>query len=315
MPPRNVLIFHSGALGDFVLTWPLVLGVARVMPQCRTIVITAGEKGKLAERVLKVESSDAESGWSKLFADGDLPEKPAKLLAGARLVLTFVADFGSPWEKNLSRLAPDAEVHHLEPRPTREGISAIDFLLEQLEDEPVVHSATAGMLASIRRHGLMPRAHDPAGPIVVHPGSGSAKKNWPAERWVELIAAASRPVRLVLGEVELEKFSAKQLNALRKAAADVREPKSYTELLDAVSGASAYVGHDSGPMHLAAMIGLPTLALFGPTDPAIWSPLGPRVQCLRREPLAELPLDEVSGALAAIIPTAAERRAAGGADR
>ena len=71
--------------------------------------------------------------------------------------------------------------------------------------------------------------------------------------------------------------------------------------LDALTGAGGYVGHDSGPTHLAAMIGLPTLALFGPTDPAIWSPLGPRVQCLRHEPLDKLPLGQVSGALATLM--------------
>jgi hypothetical protein len=272
-------------LGDFVLAWPMILGVARVMPQCRTSVITAGEKGKLAERVLRVESSDAESGWSKLFADGALPERPARLLAGARLVLSFVADFGSPWEKNLSRLAPDAEVHHLEPRPTREGISAVDFLLEQLEDEPVVHSATAGMVASICRTGLMPRAHDRAGPTVVHPGSGAAAKNWPVDRWAAWMKQSGRPVRLVLGEVELEKMPAKAMAALESAATEVRKPASLLELLEALQGASAYVGHDSGPTHLAAIIGLPTLALFGPTDPAVWSPLGPRVKTIRAEPL------------------------------
>jgi ADP-heptose:LPS heptosyltransferase len=296
MPPRNVLIFHSGALGDFILSWPLVLGAARVMPQCRTIVITAGEKGKLAERVLRIESSDAESGWQKLFADGNLPAKHAKTLAGARLVLSFVADFGSPWEKYLSRLAPDAEVHHLEARPTREGIGAVDFLLEQLEDEPVVHQATAGMVASIRRNGLLPRAADPTGPIVVHPGSGSAQKNWPAGRWAAWMKQAGRPVRLLLGEVEMEKMPAKEMALLESAAGEVRRPTNLLALLEGLSGASAYVGHDSGPTHLAAIIGLPTLALFGPTDPAVWSPLGPRVRCLRHEPLAELEPEAVSEA-------------------
>lgn len=300
MPPRNVLIFHSGALGDFVLSWPLVLGVSRVMPQCRTIVVAAGEKGKLAERVLRIESSDAESGWQKLFGDGPLPEKPSKLLAGARMVLSFVADFGSAWEKNISRLAPDAEVHCLAPRPTREGISAIDFLLEELEDEPIVHSATAGMVAAIRRNGLMPRAHNPAGPVVVHPGSGSAAKNWPAERWVQWIKSAPRPVRLVLGEVENEKMPAKQIEKLAAAATEVRRPENLMQLLDSFAGGSAYVGHDSGPTHLAAIIGLPTLALFGPTDPGVWSPLGPRVQCLRHEPLAELEVEAVGAAFEAL---------------
>lgn len=303
MPPRNVLIFHSGALGDFVLAWPLVLGLSRVMPQCRTIVVAAGEKGKLAERVLRIESSDAESGWQKLFGDGELPEKPAKLLAGARMVLSFIADFGSAWEKNISRLAPDAEVHCLPPRPTRDGISAIEFLLEELQDEPVVHSATAGMVASIRRTGLMPRAHDPAGPIVVHPGSGSAAKNWPAERWAQWIKSAPRPVRLVLGEVENEKMPAKQIEKLAAVATEVGRPENLLELLDTMAGGSAYVGHDSGPTHLAAIIGLPTLALFGPTDPAVWSPLGPRVRCVRHEPLAELEVEAVESALEALVGT------------
>jgi ADP-heptose:LPS heptosyltransferase len=42
--------------------------------------------------------------------------------------------------------------------------------------------------------------------------------------------------------------------------------------------ALATVGNDSGPTHLAAAVGCPTVALFGPTNPAMWSPVGPRVQ-------------------------------------
>ena len=40
---------------------------------------------------------------------------------------------------------------------------------------------------------------------------------------------------------------------------------------------NAYLGNDSGPTHLAAALGLPTIALFGPTNPHIWSPRGPNV--------------------------------------
>jgi ADP-heptose:LPS heptosyltransferase len=45
--------------------------------------------------------------------------------------------------------------------------------------------------------------------------------------------------------------------------------------------AGLYVGNDSGISHLAAAAGAPTLALFGPTDPAAWAPVGPRVQTVR----------------------------------
>jgi heptosyltransferase-3 len=43
----------------------------------------------------------------------------------------------------------------------------------------------------------------------------------------------------------------------------------------------AYLGNDSGPTHLAAALGLPTLALFGPTNPQIWSPRGPQVHIIQ----------------------------------
>ena len=45
-----------------------------------------------------------------------------------------------------------------------------------------------------------------------------------------------------------------------------------------LAGAGLYLGNDSGVSHLAAAAGAPTLALFGPTDPAVWSPVGPRVE-------------------------------------
>jgi ADP-heptose:LPS heptosyltransferase len=50
--------------------------------------------------------------------------------------------------------------------------------------------------------------------------------------------------------------------------------------------------------HLAAAAGTPTLALFGPTDPAQWAPLGPRVRTLRRDPIESLRVSEVATLLA-----------------
>ena len=66
---------------------------------------------------------------------------------------------------------------------------------------------------------------------------------------------------------------------------------------ESYAGAARFVGNDSGPGHLAAITGTPTLALFGPTDPARWRPLGPHVKVLRREPLEALGVEEVEETL------------------
>jgi ADP-heptose:LPS heptosyltransferase len=67
-----------------------------------------------------------------------------------------------------------------------------------------------------------------------------------------------------------------------------------------LSRAGAYLGNDSGISHLAAAWGAPTLSLFGPTDPAVWAPLGPRSRALRSPSgtLEGLSVDAVESGLA-----------------
>src|SRR5688572_31263202 len=116
---RNILIFHQGALGDFILTWPIALALARIHPQSRLFYVTHAQKGKLAEKALGVESADAETGWHTLFGEGatSLPETPGKLLAGAHSILGFVGNPDGPWALNVKRLAPDANVLTINPKP------------------------------------------------------------------------------------------------------------------------------------------------------------------------------------------------------
>jgi ADP-heptose:LPS heptosyltransferase len=66
--------------------------------------------------------------------------------------------------------------------------------------------------------------------------------------------------------------------------------------------ARGYLGNDSGLSHLAGLADVPTLALFGPTDPALWRPLGLRVRVLRQQPLAELDPDTVIEELKLLLP-------------
>jgi ADP-heptose:LPS heptosyltransferase len=127
--------------------------------------------------------------------------------------------------------------------------------------------------------------------VLIHLGSGSPRKNWPVERWLELAGHLPGPVTLLLGEAEIARRLPEPLASARGTrAAIVRrgdrelgllwEPP-LEELLRRLAGASAFLGHDSGVSHLAASAGTPSLLLFGPTDPAIWKPPVANVQALR----------------------------------
>jgi ADP-heptose:LPS heptosyltransferase len=134
----------------------------------------------------------------------------------------------------------------------------------------------------------------------VHPGSGSEKKNWPRERFVELVKRlrkAGRRVRVIVGEVEEEKWGDQEI-ALFKELADVRRPKDYVELFAELKSATAVVANDSGPGHLAGIMGVKTVSIFGATDADVWRPLGPRVKVVRASKLQEVTVDEVYDAVA-----------------
>lgn len=292
---RNILIFHAGALGDFVLSWPLALALGRLYPQSRVIYVTAGQKGGLAERVLRVDSTDIEAGWHGLFRDDPaLPDAAAKLLAGAHTIFTFIAAEPEPWVSNVRRLSGDAPIIALAPRPPQAYTShASSHLLEQLRPHAIVHAALAQLLRSIAERGISVRRSP--GAIVIHPGSGSESKNWPRERYIDLIRSLrgnGHSVRVTLGEAELERWSEHEIAGLSEVA-DVRRPVNFIDLLEELAAARVFITNDSGPGHLAGIIGVPTLSLFGPTDPAVWRPMGPKVVTLRAQPIGSLPLERV----------------------
>jgi ADP-heptose:LPS heptosyltransferase len=293
---RNVLIFHSGALGDFVLSWPLALALGRIYAQSRIIYVTASQKGALAERALRLESTDVESGWHHLFsAEAQPPANVLKMLDGSHAIFSFVAAADSAWAANVKKLAPHARLFLIDPNPPAAYTHhASQLLLDQLAPDPIVSTALSQMLKSIADRGLgTPRPT--AGPILLHPGAGTKPKCWPRECFIELarkLQSNHREVKFVVGEVEHDRWSETELKSL-ESIAPVITPKTLVELFTAITQASAYVGNDTGPTHLAAIAGAPTTAIFGPTDPAIWHPLGPKARAIRGEPIETISVDQV----------------------
>jgi heptosyltransferase-3 len=183
----------------------------------------------------------------------------------------------------ISTLAPDDYAGH-----------QADYLADQLHPWPAAESAAKQILHSIAERGVGagPVA---GGPVIIHPGGGAARKCWPAERYIDLahrLKAAGRSVRVLLGEVELEKWEPGVIEAFRTAA-DAETPKTLLDLLAQITRGSAFIGNDSGPGHLAGIVGLPTLSLMGEASKVErWRPLGPRVTTLS-EPLDTMTVDAV----------------------
>jgi ADP-heptose:LPS heptosyltransferase len=243
--------------------------------------VTAASKGELARQVLGVEAIDSENGWHSLFAEaGNLPPTQMKWLDGASLIFSFVSQLDDIWSRNVQRLSPTAKIIYLQPRPPIEYSShATQFLIEQLSDVPVIQQGVQQIVSGLAQRPIKSLSLSRQR-IVIHPGAGALDKCWAAENYLELISRLceqEKPVRILLGEVERERWSADQI-AQFQTAAEIVWPATYVDLLTELREASIFIGNDSGPSHLAGMIGVPTLVIFKASNPDQWRPLGPMVR-------------------------------------
>jgi ADP-heptose:LPS heptosyltransferase len=241
---------------------------------------------------------EAASIASLLGGDRDLPPEVMRALAPFEAVVAYTRS--AVLVQSLG--ATGARVLAQAPLPPRDGPHAARWLADGVAPlggdpglAPPVLGATAEEEAGAREwlERLGPRF------LAVHPGSGSPRKNWPAERFAAVVAALApdRPWLLAGGPADAEATA-----SLSRLPSVVVARELPVRVLGAVlARAGLYVGNDSGVSHLAAAFGAPTLALFGPTDPAQWAPVGPHVAVVRS------PDGTMASLAAAEVITAAER--------
>jgi len=125
----------------------------------------------------------------------------------------------------------------------------------------------------------------PARPFaLLQPFSSRATKEWsPAETAAFCRALAARGIDAVLRWGPGERERAEGISSLADGAALLAPPTPPAATARLAARAALFVGADTGPTHLAAAAGTATVALFGPTDPARFGPVGPRVRILRDE--------------------------------
>lgn len=139
---------------------------------------------------------------------------------------------------------------------------------------PLDPTAEAWADAEIARLGIASFA-------IMNPGAGWGAKQWPAERFGEVAKAlAVHNLKTLVNAGEGEEQLARAVVAAGGGHAfELR--CSIGQLIALTRRARLFVGGDTGPLHLAAALGIPVLALFGPTDPARTGPFGTRAIALR----------------------------------
>lgn len=109
---------------------------------------------------------------------------------------------------------------------------------------------------------------------VLQPGARFAGMRWPAERFAD-VARWLRRERGIASVVNLSQADQEIAGNVRAALGDhavIPEPLSIRELIALIAGARIFLGNDSGPVHLAAATGRPSVVLYGPTNPLQWHP-------------------------------------------
>ncbi len=121
--------------------------------------------------------------------------------------------------------------------------------------------------------------------VVIQPGAGTEAKTWERKRiepeiLARFAATIDRPRIIIGGSEERERCA---LAARLSGGIDFSGRTDWPTLAALLEGASFYVGHDSGPTHIAAALGVPTLAIFGFTSPILNGPVGPRVLSIQAD--------------------------------
>ena len=294
----RIAIYRAGALGDTLLTFPALHALRKQWPDahitliCRADVHALALASGLADRTLSHELA----AWTCLFDDGVSPSDLAReTFAGADLALVWAPDAGGEIASRLRALGvQQALVAEPPPRAGSRRHVALQLLDSLAPLGITTPTDLVELSASLPALRWPQEAQDEADEvweriqgelagrpaIAIHPGSGGARKRWPPGHFAALIRDVRRDYAPILIAGPQDEEVVAQVIAEAGATPTVRD-LSVAGLAAFLSRCALYVGNDSGVTHLAGLLGVPTIALFGPTDPALWAPLGRRVVALQ----------------------------------
>ena len=287
---KHIVIIHAGGIGDLVQTLPALAAIRRAWPAAAVTLVGRPERLVLA-RMAGMADRCVDLETCGLWRLGQKGAPMPAALQGADLVVDFLAKGpAATWQDRLCRQGGPTRVVPVDPLPppdydekastwvSRQVAAGLGIEVPPAPPEirvpDTVMDAARRLIASRSIRGPF---------VVLHAGSGSARKNWPADRFAaiaqRLKEEAHREIVWLAGPAEMERGT---LPPDLGAGVVLRDLA-----LDNVAGllalADAYLGNDSGISHVAAAVrrpdgrATPAIVLFGPTAPRVWAPCGGHV--------------------------------------
>ena len=277
----RILVIRGGAIGDFLLTLPVCAALRRQFPDTHLEVLGYAHiaqlalAGEMADAVASIEARPLAGFFAQA---GDLDARWQEYFGSFALIVSYLYDPDGIFRANIARCSKAQFIAGPHRPEEQAGLHATEAFLKPLERLAIFDADPVPVLR------LKPDAPPSRPTLALHPGSGSASKNWPEPKWRRLLELLAQGTDLhfllVGGEAEEDRL---ERLAARLPAQRCRVARSLplVELARRLQVCAAYVGHDSGITHLAAALGLPVLVLWGDTAEQIWRPRGEETTIVR----------------------------------
>jgi heptosyltransferase-3 len=290
---KKALFFHQGALGDFLVAAAAIDELARSHGFTRVDfwskpehVFLLAEKPYVGQCLPYDSPLAAGLLQDTLWRSAALP----RVFTEADRIFIFGQSGTRLMAQRLGKLL-STEVHWIQSfPPTHTGMHVSDFLAAQLASlglpitaKPLAITPAATEILAAK--ALLGRLGIDSQPILVHPGSGGRRKVWPLANWSALLDWMRRelPAQPLLSIGPADQYLQEFARAMGNTGIPVISGLTPSGLSALLSLCGFYIGSDSGVSHLAASVGVASIAVFGPTDPCVWAPRGPRAIALGRK--------------------------------
>jgi heptosyltransferase-3 len=285
--PR-ILVIRGGAIGDFIMTLPAVGALREQWPEAHIEILGYPHIIELARGrhyADATRSIDAKPMAGFFVPNGILDPTLMDYFGGFNLILSYIFDPDEIFANNVRRCGVK---QYIVASPRVKDVPAARHYCAPLQSlaiyvetpQPRLFPSEADREAAGKFLARLGRERIAA----IHPGSGSEKKNWPVEKFASLarwlVDEMALQLVIVHGEAD-EKPVARLSERLEGRPFVTAHGLKLPELAAVLERCALFVGNDSGVMHIAAAVGTPTIALFGPASTPVWQPTGERVRVVQ----------------------------------